>query len=194
MAAAHDGTRRRVDAVAYALSADERWDVVNYVQTLARVPPWEPGGRLAGRGQERDPIKRGEYLVHAEMCGLCHTQINRTGIYRGDDFYLAGGMRVGAYPHGVYISRNLTSDRDTGLGGWSDAQIVNAMRNRRRTVLNFWDMPCSTSTTSRTTMRSRSRVFLKSLPPVRNRIPDALHYGVVETIASKITRRLPAVP
>jgi hypothetical protein len=30
-------------------------------------------------------VKRGEYLVHAEMCGLCHTQINRTGIYRGDD-------------------------------------------------------------------------------------------------------------
>lgn len=56
-----------------------------------------------------------QYLVHAEMCGLCHTQINRTGIYRGDDFYLAGGMRVGAYPHGVFVSRNF-SEQITVLG------------------------------------------------------------------------------
>jgi mono/diheme cytochrome c family protein len=33
---------------------------------------------------------------------------------------------------------------------------------------------------------------LRTLPPVRNRIPAPLHYGVVETIASKLTRRLPA--
>jgi hypothetical protein len=30
-------------------------------------------------------VTRGEYLVHAQMCGLCHTQINAAGIYRGDD-------------------------------------------------------------------------------------------------------------
>ena len=32
-----------------------------------------------------------------------------TGIYRGDDFYLAGGMRVSAYPHGVFVSRDSQS-------------------------------------------------------------------------------------
>jgi len=71
------------------------WDLVSYVQSLARVAPWQPGGRLRRAWQRADLLRRGEYLVHAEMCGLCHTQINRTGIYRGDDFYLAGGMRVG---------------------------------------------------------------------------------------------------
>ena len=58
---------------------------------------------------------RGEYLVHAEMCGLCHTMVNRTGIYRGDDAYVAGGMRVEVYPHGVFVTRNLTSDPETGV-------------------------------------------------------------------------------
>lgn len=33
--------------------------------------------------------------------------------------------------------------------------------------------------------------YLKDLRPVHNRIPPALHYGVVETIASKLTRPLP---
>jgi mono/diheme cytochrome c family protein len=115
----------------YALTPDQRWDVVNYVQSLARIAPWESGGKLDGRGQQSNLLLRGEYLVHAEMCGLCHTQINRTGIYRADDFYLAGGMRVGAYPHGVFVSRNLTSDKDTGIGKWSESQITNAFRNGR---------------------------------------------------------------
>src|SRR5262245_34540297 len=117
----------------YAESATptERWHVVNYVLSLARTPAWRPGGRLDGPGQHPDPLTRGEYLVHAEMCGLCHTPINGTGIYRGDDFYLAGGMRVGAYPQGVFVSRNLTSDLETGLGRWSEAEIVTAIREGR---------------------------------------------------------------
>src|SRR2546425_4346479 len=87
-------------SLAATTTAAERWDLVNYVGSLARIPPWAPGGRLDGPGQQADRVQRGEYLVHAEMCGLCHTAINRTGIYRADDFYLAGGMRVGIYPHG----------------------------------------------------------------------------------------------
>ncbi len=77
------------------------------------------------------------------MCGLCHTQINRTGIYRGDDFYLAGGMRVDAYPHGGFVSRNLTCDPQTGLGNWTDRQIANAIRTGQAPsrTLNPWGMP-----------------------------------------------------
>jgi hypothetical protein len=81
---------------AATLTPAERWDVVNYVLSLRRKAPWEPGGRLGGPGHSADLLQRGRYLVHASMFGLCHTPINRTGIYRGDDFYLAGGMRVGA--------------------------------------------------------------------------------------------------
>ena len=73
----------------------ERWDVVNYILSIARIAPWESGGQLAGPGQQSDLTRRGAYLVHAEMCGLCHTMIDRSGIYRGDDYYLAGGMRCG---------------------------------------------------------------------------------------------------
>jgi ribosomal protein S18 acetylase RimI-like enzyme len=121
----------------------ERWHVANYVLSLARTPPWQPGGRLDGPGQHPDPLTRGEYLVHAEMCGLCGTQINPTGIYRGDDFYLAGGLRVGAYPQGVFVSRNLTGDSDTGLGRWNEAEIATAIREGRARgrVLNIWGMP-----------------------------------------------------
>jgi mono/diheme cytochrome c family protein len=178
------------------LTADQRWDLVRFLESQKRVAPWERGGKLGGRGQHPDLLQRGEYIVHAEMCGLCHTQINRTGIYRGDDYYLAGGMRVIAYPHGVFITRNLTSDKQTGIGRWSESQIVNAIRNGRAPdrLLNLWGMPwffLHYFTDSDATAIAR---YLKSLPPVRNRIPPPVHYGVIETIASKLTRRLPAAP
>jgi mono/diheme cytochrome c family protein len=173
----------------------ERWDLVNYITSLGRTPPWEPGGRLGGPGQQADLTRRGEYLVHAETCGLCHTMINRTGIYRADGLYLAGGMRVGAWPHGILVSRNLTGDSATGLGGWTDEQIVRALRTGRASgrVLNLFDMPWHWLHSLSDDDATAIARYLKSLPPVKNRIPATLHYGVLETIVSKLTRPLPAV-
>jgi mono/diheme cytochrome c family protein len=170
------------------LTPAERWDVVNYILSLARTPPWEPGGTLDGPGHRTAPVVRGQYLVHAEMCGLCHTQINASGIYRGDDAYLAGGMGIPLYPQGVFVSRNLTSDPETGLGNWTVEQIADAIRNGRAPdrVLNFWGMPWMFlhSFTPQDALAIAS--YLKTLPPVRNRIPPTLHYGVAETIIAKL--------
>lgn len=181
---------------AESISPADRWHVVNYVASLARTPPWQAGGRLDGPGQHPDLLTRGEYLVHAEMCGLCHTQINRTGIYRGDDSYLAGGMRVGAYPQGVFVSRNLTGDVQTGLGGWSEAEIARAIREGRARgrLLNIWGMPWMFLHRLTDADARAIATYLKALPPVRNAIPDPLYYGTLETLAVKLSRRLPAVP
>lgn len=105
-------------------------------------------------------------------------------------------MRVGAWPHGFLVSRNLTGDSATGLGAWSDDQIVTALRMGRVSdrVLNLFDMPWHwLHSLSDDDAKAIAR-YLKALPPVKNRIPAPLHYGVLETIVSKLTRPLPAVP
>ena len=175
-------------------TAAERWDLVNYVVSLARFPPWAPGGKLDGPGQRADRVQRGEYLVHAEMCGLCHTPINRTGIYRADDFYLGGGMRVGIYPHGMYVSRNLTSDGATGLGWWTAEQIANTVRNGRtpQRVLSPHAMPWIFLHALTPDDALAIASYLKTLPPVRNEVPVPLHYGFVETVVAKLVAGLPA--
>jgi hypothetical protein len=164
---------------------------MNYVLSLARTPPWQPGGRLEGPEQHPDPLTRGEYIVHAEMCGLCPHADQSHGIYRGDDFHLAGGMRVGAYPQGVFVGRNLTGDIETGLGRWSEAETATAIREGRARdrVLNIWgamDVPPSPHGRGRPAIAK----YLKALPPVRNAIPEPLHYGTLETLAVKSTRAL----
>src|SRR5438132_1363558 len=178
---------------ASATTANERWDLVSYLMSIARIPPWEPGGRLEGPGHQPNLFNGGEYLVHAEMCGLCHTQINHTGIYRADR-YLAGGMRVTAYPHAVFVSFNLTSDMETGLGRWTEEQIMEVFRSGRTPdrQLNLWGMPWFylhhfTADAARAVAR-----YLKSQPAIRNEIPPPLRYGVVETVLSKIRRPMPA--
>ena len=178
-----------------ALSADARWDLANFVVALARTPPWEKGGSFGGAGFAADLKQRGSYFTRWEVCGLCHTQIDRTGIYDVDGAFLAGGMRVGYYPHGYSVSRNLTSDAETGLGQWSVPQIVRALRDGQapdRALSPFamlWpffhNFTSEDATAIATFLKTESR-------PVHNPIPPKLTYGLVETIAMKFTRPLPA--
>jgi mono/diheme cytochrome c family protein len=178
---------------AETLTPEQRWDVVAYVLASARPPPGEPGSRLAGPGQHPDPAVRGEYLVGAAMCGLCHTQIDRTGIYR-EAAFLAGGMRVSAYPHGVFVSRNLTPDAETGTGPLTPEQIARVVREGRRPdrVLNPWAMPWWVLHQLTPEDATAIGTHLGRMAPVRNRIPPPLEYGYVETFVAKLATPLPA--
>ncbi len=182
---------------AETLDPGERWDVVNFVLSRQRIAPWATGGELAGPGHAANLERRGRYLVRAEMCGLCHTEIDAGLIYR-DDRYLAGGMRVGGYPHGVFVSRNLTSDAATGLGDWTETQVANALRDGRARdgrVLDFWAMSWMYFHRFGDDDAIAIARYLKTLPAVHNAIPDALHYGFVETIFEKLVDDdLPAAP
>jgi len=63
------------------------------------------------------------------VCGLCHTQIDRTRIYNVDAAFLAGGMRVGYYPPRLLVSRNLLRIlRRPGSLDWC-RQIIRALRD-----------------------------------------------------------------
>jgi cytochrome c oxidase cbb3-type subunit 2 len=184
-------------AYAQTLDASQRWDIVNYILANPRLPPWAPGGVLQGPGENADLAERGRYLVHAEMCGLCHTEIDSDGVYR-DDRYLAGSMRVGALPQGVFVSRNLTSDAETGLGRASVAEIADAIRNGRGLdgrTLNFWGMPWMLLHRLSGDDAAAIATYLKTLPAAHNAIPRPLRAGFIETITQKLAAgALPIAP
>ena len=66
--------------------------------------------------------QRGEYLVNnTEHCGTCHTPRNLTqGLDK--DKYLSGA------PLGKWFAPNITPDNDTGIGRWSEQDIVTYLR------------------------------------------------------------------
>ena len=70
-----------------------------------------------------DPVARGKYVFGAAGgCG-CHTEKDRP--------VNSGGRKYDG-PFGTVYSSNITPDRQTGIGGWTDEQIITAIRLGRR--------------------------------------------------------------
>lgn len=78
----------------------------------------------ASSGQDFAQIERGRYVALAADCDACHRDPVSRQPY-------AGGLPIET-PFGNVIAPNITPDRDTGIGGWTDAQFEAALRHGRR--------------------------------------------------------------
>ena len=65
-------------------------------------------------------VKRGEYIAQIAGCISCHTDIMNNGQH------LAGGFTIDT-PFGKFLSPNITSDIEHGIGGWSLEEFVTAL-------------------------------------------------------------------
>ena len=79
----------------------------------------------AGSAFAQSPVERGSYLVNTIMaCGNCHTPKER-GVDIMDKAF-SGGLRFDE-EHFDATASNITPDKATGIGNWSDAEIKHAM-------------------------------------------------------------------
>lgn len=83
--------------------------------------PTQTGGEITLIG---DP-KNGEYVYHAAGCGGCHRASDATD---GDMLVLSGGQKFPS-PFGTFISPNVSMDVKFGIGSWTQADFVRAIRN-----------------------------------------------------------------
>ena len=70
--------------------------------------------------QSAGMAERGAYLIRAGGCISCHSDKKHAGAL------LAGGRELET-PFGVFVTPNLTPDRDTGIGSWTDEDFVRAV-------------------------------------------------------------------
>ncbi len=109
-------------------------------------------------------VKRGMYLARAGLCITCHTD------YKNNGKPLAGGRPI-KIPFGTIYSTNITPDPDTGLGKWTDADFMRAMRkgvHRNGTNL-FPAFPYTTYTHMTDQDILDLKAYLFSLKPVRQK-------------------------
>jgi len=72
-----------------------------------------------------DPMKKGFYLATIGHCMECHTPMAKGQHDWAADF-ARGGLEFPG-PWGVSTSRNITSSKTKGIGGWTDAEIKRAI-------------------------------------------------------------------
>jgi mono/diheme cytochrome c family protein len=120
-------------------------------------------------------VKRGDYLVNTIMtCGNCHSPKGPNGDIPGKEF--SGGLSWDEPPFKV-TAPNITQDKETGIGKWSDADIKKLLRTGVRpngvaiaTVMptGFYDI---------LTDRDLNAIvaYLRTIKPIKNKVPDPIY-------------------
>lgn len=121
----------------------------------------------SGATAQDDIVARGEYLMRAGGCLACHTDENGGGAP-------FAGNRALETPFGTFYSPNITPDPETGIGGWSDADFITAMRKGEAPdgSTYFPVFPYPSYTGMRDEDMLAIKAFLFSLEPIRNETRD----------------------
>jgi mono/diheme cytochrome c family protein len=121
----------------------------------------------------KQQIERGRYLVTLGGCGDCHSP----GYFFGkpDAARYLGGSEVGfEIPGlGIFHGPNLTPDKETGLGSWTEEQIVAAFQTGTRPDGRVLApiMPWRGFANLTKSDALAIATYLKSLPAVKNKVP-----------------------
>lgn len=145
----------------------------------------------AAGARAQDPVARGKYLANLGGCTDCHTPGHFFG--KPDMNRYLGGSEVGfEIPKlGVFHGPNLTPDKETGLGGWTDQQIVTVLQTGVRpdgrilAPIMPWQALARLNREDVTALVA----YLRSIPPVRNKVPGP--FGAQQTPTSFVMKIVP---
>jgi hypothetical protein len=148
-------------------------------------------------------VERGKYLVNVAGCNDCHTPFVMTengpepdmtrmlsghpeampmpqppGLPKGPWLWVGGATNTAfAGPWGVSFAFNLTPDVNTGIGIWTEDMFINTIRSGRHMgVSRPIKPPMPWKGYSQMTDEDLKAIyaFLRTIPPIHNRVPDAI--------------------
>jgi cytochrome c oxidase cbb3-type subunit 2 len=170
------------------------WHVSNYVASLGRKPVWEMDAAEVKAlyaqktaEHEANPVERGRVLAETMGCAHCHSPVDDEGrVLPGMKF--AGGLKFRLAVWGDFVTANLTSDNETGLGRYSDEDIKRAVtRGVKRDESRMLPFPMGWPGFAHLTPADQNALvaFLRTIPPVKNQIPPPARPGFFTYISSK---------
>ena len=147
---------------------------------------------LCGNANAADKqVARGKYLLSVIPCTDCHTP--GTFLGKPDMTRYLGGSEVGFEVPGlgVFYGPNLTPDKDTGLGNWTNEQIATAITTGKRPDGRILAPPMPVDSLKHLTHADALAIaaYLKTLPPIKNKVPGP--FGPTEKPTSFVYQVLP---
>ena len=150
---------------------------------------------------ESDRVARGKYLVNFGGCNDCHTPLKMTeqgpvpdmtrmlsghpaetklpppDLKPGPWFAATAGMTAWTGPWGISYAANLTPDKATGMGIWTEEMFVNAMRTGKhmgsgRPILP--PMPWRSSAGLSDEDIKAIFAYLRTVPAITNQVPKPI--------------------
>jgi cytochrome c553 len=129
-----------------------------------------------GAGSAETLVERGAYLVTTvAACGNCHTPRDASGKPMVN-MALAGGFEFDDDLIGHVVVRNITPDPETGIGKWTDAEIVSGLRNGKRPDGTVIGPPMPTRFYRLLSDRDAAAIaaYLRSLKPISHEVGRTL--------------------
>ena len=130
----------------------------------------------SGAADQEALVARGDYLVNSIVaCGNCHTPRDADARSIGE-MHLAGAFQVDRAEFTAY-SPNITPDHETGIGAWSDEEIMRAIREgvRRDGTIIGPPMPIRAYREMSDSDVRAIVAYLRQVPAVRNSVPRSVY-------------------
>lgn len=116
-----------------------------------------------------DEVARGHVLLEVMGCVSCHTPMDKGQPIESKHF--AGGMKF-AGPMGTVYSSNITSDPATGIGAYSDADLMRVFREGKgKDGRTLWVMPWRALQGTKEEDLRAVIAALRTLKPIPNVVP-----------------------
>jgi mono/diheme cytochrome c family protein len=134
---------------------------------------------IAGSAYAETSLERGSYLVNTIMtCGNCHSPKGPPAAVAGKDF--SGGLRFTEPPFDV-TAPNITSDKQTGIGSWSAADIKRLLlANVRPNGTSIVVMPTGFYGILLPSDLDAIVAYVQSIKPIKNKVPDPIYRSPVK--------------
>ena len=146
---------------------------MSYLALRLVVAVFIVGAPLVSARSADPQVERGKYLVAIGGCTDCHTPGHFLG-HPDLTRYLGGSdVGFGIPERGVFVAPNLTADKETGLGSWTEQQIVTAITTGVRPDGRILAPIMPWQGLSHLTKSDALAIaaFLKSLPVVKHQVP-----------------------
>lgn len=178
------------------MDKEDIYSIIAYIRTLPAIentPPQSESdfpmsviihtipqkAEFSTRPMPSDKLSYGRYLTNMAGCIECHSQVKRGIPIEGLEF--AGG-RYFPMPDGTNLATsNITPDKETGIGAWSEEDFVNRFKAFDKNVTKFDDtvkpgdfnslMPWQKYSGMTREDLAAIYTYLRTIKPIKNAVP-----------------------
>jgi mono/diheme cytochrome c family protein len=141
-------------------------------------------------------LERGAYLVRGiAACGDCHTPRDANG-HHIESMEMAGGYEMDLMPLGKPVVPNITPDKETGIGNWTDEQIIIAIREGKRPDGTIIGPPMPIPFYRQISDRDVQAIvaYLRALSPLHNAVAKSVYERPLPPSYGPPVKSVPEVP